>query len=76
MIIKVKHLSFVKTLSVRRRSCNGIHLWGPVLSPSPTVSRRASCQLLLVKEWALNTGTMPQRGLPRNNMVKVIDWAF
>ena len=32
-------------------------------------SRRANCQLL-AKEWALNTGKLPQGGLPRNSVVK------
>ena len=39
------------------------------VSPSPTESRRASCQLM-VKEWALNTGKLPPGGLPRNSAVK------
>ena len=32
-------------------------------------SRRTSCQLL-GKEWALNTGKLPQGGLPRNSVVR------
>ena len=37
--------------------------------PSFADSRRASCQLL-AKEWPLNTGKLPQGGLPRNSVVK------
>ena len=37
--------------------------------PSSTVSRRASCKLL-VKECALNTGKLPPGRLPRNNVGK------
>ena len=40
-----------------------------LLFPSFADSRRASCQLL-AKEWALNTGKLHLRDLPRNSMVK------
>ena len=37
--------------------------------PSSTDTRRASFQIL-AKEFALNTGKLPLRGLPRNSVVK------
>ena len=42
-----------------------------IFFPSSTNSRRASCQLL-AKEWTLNTGKVPPRGLLRNSVVKYL----